>query len=233
MFNWRHRGEGAAIPFSLTRSEVVPGGGWNKRDGSNVLSPAMPILRKESDIFPESLFEMPIAEAPWEIAHLRSRQEKFVARLLLDGGMPFYLPQIEQTRKRDGRKLTSHIPLFPGYIFLRRVEGLRETLWRTSAVANLLPVPDQAQLAAELLQIRQLQASGVVLTPRVELVPGDAVRIDEGAFSGYTGIVIEERGALRLIVSVSVLRKSVAVEFPRDVLTQSKLAEASRERRRV
>ena len=54
---------------------------------------------------------------------LRSRQEKSVARLLLDGGMPFYLPQIKQTEKRSGRTFVSHLPLFPGYIFLRRVEG--------------------------------------------------------------------------------------------------------------
>jgi len=182
----------------------------------------MPILQKESDIFPENLFDLPTTEAPWEIAHLRSRQEKSVARLLLDGGKPFYLPQVQQTKKRSGRTFVSHLPLFPSYIFLRRVEGLRQTLWRTSAVANMIEVPDQAQLTAELLQIRQLQISGAVLTPRVDLAPGDAVRIKEGSFSGYAGIVIEERGSLRLIVAVSILRKSVAVEFPRELLMQVK-----------
>lgn len=182
----------------------------------------MTILRKESDIFPDQLFELPTADAPWEIAHLRSRQEKSVARLLLDAGMPFYLPQVQQTKKTSGRTFVSHLPLFPGYIFLRRVEGLRQTLWRTSAVANLIEVPDQAQLTAELLQVRLLQNSGAVLTPRVDLVPGDAVRITEGSFSGYTGTVMEERGMQRLIISVSMLKKSVSVEFPREVLTQVK-----------
>lgn len=193
----------------------------------------MPILRKESDIFPDDLFDLSTADAPWEIAHLRSRQEKAVARLLLDGGKPFYLPQIKETKKRSGRTFVSHLPLFPGYIFLRRVEGLRQTLWRTSAVANMIPVPDQAQLTAELLQIRQLQASGAVLTPRVDLAPGDSVRIKEGAFSGYSGVVVEERGSLRLIVSVSILRKSVAVEFPRELLAQLKPGEISHDRRRI
>jgi len=191
----------------------------------------MPILQKESDFFPDDLFELSIVDAPWEIAHLRSRQEKSVARLLLDGGMPFYLPQVKQTSKRAGRTFVSHLPLFPGYIFLRRVKNLRQTLWRTSAVANMIEVPDQAQLTAELLQIRQLQASGAVLTPRVDLAPGDSVRIRHGAFSGYTGVVMEERGLLRLIVSVSILRKSVAVEFPRELLSQLKPGEANRDRR--
>lgn len=192
----------------------------------------MPILRKESDIYPANLFEIPTDEAPWEIGHLRSRQEKSVARLLTDGKMPFYLPQLEQRSKRNGRTFISHLPLFPGYIFLRRVEGLRQTLWRTSALANMIEVPDQAQLTAELQQIRELQASGAVLLPPVDLVPGDPVRINEGVFAGYSGIVTKERGQMRLIVSVSILKKSVAVEFPREMLTRLKPGEASREVRR-
>jgi transcriptional antiterminator NusG len=180
----------------------------------------MTILRKESDIFPDDLFDLPTAEAPWEIAHLRSRQEKSVARLLLDGRMPFYLPQVQQTTKSASRTVVSHLPLFPGYIFLRRVEGLRQTLWRTSAVARLIEVPDQAQLTAELLQVRLLQNSGAVLTPLVGLVAGDTVRITGGSFGGYTGIVLEERGVQRLVVSISMLQKSVAVEFPREILAQ-------------
>jgi len=192
----------------------------------------VPILRKENEIFPDNLFELSAEDAPWEIAHLRSRQEKSVARLLLAGGMPFYLPQIEQQKKISGRTFVSHLPLFPGYIFLRRVDGLRQTLWRTSAVARLIEVPDQTQLTAELLQIRELQARGAVLTPRLGLAPGDVVRIEEGAFSGYAGIVVKERGSLRLIVSVSTLQESVTVEFPREILGRVKPHEIGRNRRR-
>lgn len=206
---------------------------WNKRNRPDVLADWMPILPKESDFYPGDLFELPTVEAPWEIAHLRSRQEKTVARLLLESAMPFYLPQIEKKKKGNGRTFVSHLPLFPGYIFLRRVKGLREVLWRTSAVANMLEVPDQDQLTAELLQIRQLQASGAVLTAIDQFAPGDMVRINEGSFSGYTGVVLKERGSLRLIVSVSILRKSVAVEFPHELLTRVSPSEADRERGRV
>ena len=40
----------------------------------------------------------------------------------------------------------------------------------------------------------------------------------DGPFEGYLGIVVRERGAERLLVSVSLLRKSVAVEFEREML---------------
>ena len=211
-------GIGSAAVF-LNRNQVTYQAPFEK---TGPPATKMTILRKESDIFPDDLFDLPTADAPWAIGHLRSRQEKSVARLLLDGRMPFYLPQVQQTKKSSGRTFVSHLPLFPGYIFVRRVEGLRQTLWRTSAVANLIEVPDQAQLTAELLQVRLLQNSGALLTPVVGLVPGDAVHITDGSFSGYSGIVLEERGTQRLIVSVSMLRKSVAVEFPREVLAEVK-----------
>lgn len=177
---------------------------------------AMPVLRKETDVFPQNLFEIPTADAPWQIVHVRSRQEKVVARVLLHDAKPFYLPQLQQKKSRSNRTFVSHLPLFPGYVFVRRVEGVRETLWRTKAVSRMIEVADQERLAAELQQIRQLQASGAVLTPRIEFTAGDPVRVTEGAFRGYVGIVTEERGSLRLIVSVSVLHRSVTVEFPRD-----------------
>ena len=44
------------------------------------------------------------------------------------------------------------------------------------------------------------------------------MRVVEGPFKGYTGVVVREAGRLRLIVSVSMLRSAVAVEFERQVL---------------
>src|ERR1051325_3901185 len=63
-------------------------------------STAMPILRKESDLYPDDLFSIAIDEAPWQIVHVRSRQEKAVARLLAEWQQPFYLPQIEKSIRR-------------------------------------------------------------------------------------------------------------------------------------
>ncbi len=49
-----------------------------------------------------------------------------------------------------------------------------------------------------------------------DLAPGDAVRISDGVFQGYTGTVIRERDALRLVVSITALNKSVLAELPRE-----------------
>jgi transcription antitermination factor NusG len=175
----------------------------------------MPLLPKETEIFPEVIFDLP---EPWRVVHVRSRQEKMLARHLLQNGVPFYLPQIEKTTIRSGRRLVSHVPLFPGYLFFRGGAAARQTALRSNVVANVIEVEDQELLGGELRQIRKLQLAGASLIPVETFVPGDSVRIIEGVFAGYQGSVVRTRRGDRLLVSVSLLRKAIAVEFPRGAL---------------
>ena len=182
----------------------------------------MPLLPKENDIFPESLFLLPPEEFPWTVAHVRSRQEKVLARYLMEQDVPFYLPIVEQERRRSGRTFRSFLPLFPGYVFVRPSRIRRELIWRSNVTANLIDVPDQEQLAEELQQIRRLQLAGASFEPFDELLPGDPVQITEGVFSGYRGVVARSRGGNRLVVTISLLRQSVTVEFGRKALERQR-----------
>lgn len=177
----------------------------------------MPLLRKEPEVQPESIFDLS-PRYQWVVAHVRSRQEKVLARHLARHHIPFYLPQTERKTRRAGRVFSSYLPLFPGYVFIRAADEHRHLIWRSGVLANLLDVIDQETLDHELKQIRQLQILGATLRPHLKVVPGDPVRIVEGVFQGYTGVVLRERSADRLVVLVSFLRKAVAVEFEKDVL---------------
>ncbi len=44
------------------------------------------------------------------------------------------------------------------------------------------------------------------------------MKIVSGAFRGYRGTVLREKGRTRLVVSVTLLRQSVAAELERDAL---------------
>lgn len=178
----------------------------------------MPILRKESEIFPPDLFAMSFESLPWEIVHVRSRQEKALARLLATRSHPFYLPQLEKRIRRAGRVFTSHLPLFPGYLFIRQTPATRQLLWSSGAISRVICVDDQGLLDRELRQIRTLEEAGASLVPRLEIVPGDPVRITEGVFSGYTGIFLKERDVYRVVVSITALQRSVVAELPRETV---------------
>lgn len=173
----------------------------------------MPILKREVDLFPGDLFQAPHRGWPWRVAYVRSRQEKGLARHLLEGGVPFYLPQREKTVQRHGRRRVSHLPLFPGYLFFR---GERREALTSNLVCQVLEVPDQAALEGELASLWRLQESGAVLVPHPYLGPGDEVEIVEGPLRGWRGTILREKSRLRLVVSVALLRQSVAAEVDRD-----------------
>lgn len=178
----------------------------------------MPLLKREIDLLPPEIFSLPPDLYPWGLAHVRSRQEKVMARYLVAHGIPFYLPTAEVRHRRGSRTRVSHLPLFPGYVFHRAPSERRDLIWRSEVAANLIEVAGQVQLGAELEQLRRLQEAGAVLSIHPAFVPGEAVRIMEGAFAGYSGIVLRTRGQNRLIVHVSLLKQAVAVEFDRSVL---------------
>lgn len=175
----------------------------------------MPLLPKETEVFPDGLFELPAESAIWAVAHVRSRQEKTLARHLERHGIGFYLPQIEKATRRGGRTYRSFVPLFPGYVFLRGDARSRDIAWRSNVVANLIAVDDQELVHKELLQLRELQLAGTSLTPQLDIVIGTPVRVTDGVFAGYTGIVVKEKDKERLIITISHLHRAVAVEIAR------------------
>jgi transcription antitermination factor NusG len=187
----------------------------------------MPLLKRGTELFPAQALEVSPAQSPWWIAQTRSRQEKALARYLEPRGVAFYLPYQVKQVNRAGRRFVSYLPLFPGYVFFRGRLTERQTALRSELLVRVLEVGDQTLLNGELTQLRGLQLAGVPLTPLPDLVPGDAVRVVEGPFRGYNGIVVREQARLRLVVSVTMLRKSVAVEFDRETIEP--IASGSRE----
>ena len=134
----------------------------------------MPILKREPDAFPETIFEM---GDPWWVAHLKSRQEKVLARYLREHDVPFYLPQMEKRVRRSGRTFVSYLPLFSGYVFFRggREEKLRAL--KSNVIVNVLEPADQTEISGELTQLRDLQLTDAQLVPHPFVGPGDTVLI--------------------------------------------------------
>src|SRR5262245_11980370 len=110
----------------------------------------MPLLKRGTEIFPHGVFELSEAEYPWCVAHVRSRQEKVLARHASPLEVPFYLPQGPKETRRGGRRFVSYLPLFPGYFFFRGTGPQRTAVLRSNVVVRLLEVPDQELLTREL-----------------------------------------------------------------------------------
>jgi transcription antitermination factor NusG len=178
----------------------------------------VPLLQKEPDLFPADLFATASPRGDWWVARVRSRQEKRLARHFVGQEVAYYLPQQEKSVRREGRIRTSFLPLFPGYVFYRGAAAERLRALQSGVVVHVLEVVDQDRLQRELADLARLQASGLPLVPHAWLGPGDEVEIADGPFAGYFGRVLREAGRLQLVLSVSMLRRAVAVTVDRGVV---------------
>ena len=68
----------------------------------------------------------------------------------------------------------------------------------------------------------ETKEGGPTSTTLLDAKKGDVVKINDGVFRGYRGIVLREKGRERLLVELTLLRKAVAVEFARDALRRSR-----------
>ena len=175
----------------------------------------MPILRSELDIFPEGLLEAPIARTQsWWAMYTLARHEKKFMRQLMKLQIPFYAPTIQRRhRSPSGRLRTSFEPLFANYVFVCGEEVLRYQAVCTGSVSRWLPVEEPEQLVADLLQIKNLIACEAPLSPESRLAVGQRVRIRNGAFAGYEGVIVRRDRDVRLHVSVRFMEQGISVEL--------------------
>jgi transcriptional antiterminator RfaH len=177
----------------------------------------MPILPLEPFVFPDGLLRgpTPSGEGPerWWVLHTRPRAEKVLARKCVQRGLSFFLPQYERAWRSRGRLLRSHLPLFPGYLFLHGDDQSRLHALETNLVVRWLPVPDQRQLHLDLSRVHHLITSEAALTPEERLVPGTPVEIRHGPLAGLQGTVLRRGKSLRVFVEVQFLQRGVSVEI--------------------
>jgi transcription antitermination factor NusG len=72
---------------------------------------------------------------------------------------------------------------------------------------------------AEIAAIETLVSSGVAAEPWPYLEVGQRVRIEDHALQGLEGILVAFKGSRRIVVSVSLLQRSVALEIDRARVT--------------
>lgn len=181
----------------------------------------MPILPPEPDCFPDDLLEQVFETADddpethrWHFAYTKSRQEKSLMRQLRQLNVPHYGPQVpHRNRSPAGRVRTSLVPLFTNYVFLFGDRDQQIAALSTGCIIKLSQVADGQQLVDDLQQIKSLIAIDVPMTIEARVGPGERVRVRNGVFAGYEGIVDRRDAETRLIVSVQFMDRGVSVKL--------------------
>lgn len=155
----------------------------------------------------------------WYALRIQSRLQNVASTTLRDKGYEEFFPLYRARRRWSDRIKELELPLFPGYLFCRFYLGDRLLpILTTPGVISVVgagktPVPiDDDEIEA----IRAILRSGLAAQPWPLLRVGSKVFIERGPLTGLEGIITNTDKVYRLVVSVSLLQRSVAVEIDRE-----------------
>lgn len=156
-------------------------------------------------------------DSSWFAVQTYPRHEKAVVEQLQSDEIECLLPLIVRLHKWSDRHQKVQLPLFPGYAFVRLSESRSERVrvLRRPGVVRFVgnshgPIPLEAH---EIKHIRQLMEHNVSCEPHPFLQAGQRVRIRNGALRGVEGILVREAGKDSLILSVSLIQRSLSIQI--------------------
>ena len=166
----------------------------------------------------ETVSETPVVgenNIQWYAVRVRSRHEGSVARHLSARGLEAFLPLYRRRSRWSDRVKEIEFPLFPGYVFCHFNVEDRLPILTVPGVVHVVglgktPTPiDEREIAA----IRTAVNAGLYREPWPFLQIGNKVRIARGPLSGVEGVLVAAKGRERLVLSITLLQRSVAVQI--------------------
>jgi transcription antitermination factor NusG len=135
-------------------------------------------------------------------------------------GLEAFAPFYRVRRRRADRNVDLEVPIFPSYVFCRFEPTRRLPILQTSGVVFIVsrdghPEPIDS---LEVASIQKIANSGRAIQPWDFLQSGQRVKIRAGSLAGAEGRLVRIRNRDRLVVSVTVLQRSVAVEIDQDMV---------------
>lgn len=157
---------------------------------------------------------------PWFALQTKSKNEKRVERLLTHKGYECCLPMYRQKRRWSDRVIEVELPLFPTYIFCRFNPSATGKAISTPGVIRIVGFGGQpAEVEVKEIEALQLLSESSVLREPWTYIPdGTLVQVESGPLTGAQGIFCFDKGRRRLVISITLLQRSVAVQLSENTM---------------
>jgi transcription antitermination factor NusG len=135
---------------------------------------------------------------------------------LTEAGVENYLPAFQEIRQWKDRKKVIHTPIFPGYLFTRIMDtgASRNVISRTDGVVRILGVGDRIEAIPdhEIDGLRVMLHNNTRCMAHPLLREGSWVRVKRGSLKNLEGLLVRVKNQTRLVLSVTLLSRSVSTE---------------------
>lgn len=159
---------------------------------------------------------------PWYGVRTKHNHESAAASALEGKGYEQYLPLYHRRRRWSDRVIDTIVPQFPGYVFCRFDAMRRLPILTTPGVISIVgfgkgPTPiSESEIEAIQLVLR----SGLPAEPCPFLHEGQRIRVNRGSLEGLEGLLLKKKSEWRMVVSISMLQRSVSVEIDREWVSE-------------
>jgi transcription antitermination factor NusG len=160
------------------------------------------------------------SERPWFALQTKPKSERKVERLLVQKGYDCFTPTYRSKRKWSDRTVELDLPLFPGYVFCRfnrLVLGKAISTQGVTRVVGFGGTPAEVD-REEVEALQLLSQSKFFREPWKYLPDGTLVLIETGPLTGIQGIISFDGNQRRLVISVTLLQRSVAIPLAEDTV---------------
>jgi len=153
-------------------------------------------------------------EPRWYAAYTCANHEKRVAEQFGVRAVDHFLPLYSSVRRWKDRRVMLELPLFPGYVFVRvalrdrlQVQTVPGVAWLVGFDGTPAALPDE-----EIETLRTRLGGTMRAEPHPYLAAGRRVRVRSGPLAGMEGVLLRRKGSFRLVISIELIQRSVAVD---------------------
>jgi transcription antitermination factor NusG len=163
----------------------------------------------------------------WFALQTHSRHEKIVREELTRRNIEQFLPTVKRLSQWKDRKKEIEFPLFPGYCFARFSLQSKLFVLQSPGVVRIVgalcpePIPDS-----------EIESLKIVMNNRTryELYPylkeGCLVEVTDGPLQGVKGILVRHARPYRLVLSIKLIQRALAVEVDASSVVPAKYDQA-------
>jgi transcription antitermination factor NusG len=155
----------------------------------------------------------------WFVLRVKANAERRVAEALTGRGVEVFLPMQKRQSRQRGRG-SIDVPLFAGYLFAQfDPRAMLPVLVCPGVVCVLCRgnTPEAVD-AGEMRALQTLVASNLEIEPLPMFTTGQRVKFSRGPLTDLDAVVVKDSHRSTVVVSISLLRRSVCAEVDREWL---------------
>ena len=161
-------------------------------------------------------------EHRWYPVYCKPNKEKKLSELATQKNISWYLPTFLHYRMTRGHRVESHIPMFPGYVFLLLNRQQNWQVKTSGLIIRILPVTEKTeqQILEDLNNIRKFELISRTqpVKVRADLIPGKRFIVSNGKLKGTEGVIVKIKNRTEFIVHLDFLGCSLATVHAMDIL---------------